>query len=64
MAPATEQMSTREPDFRHNYAATGVDPGIISNRIGNVFNLNGPRSVANPGPQRHSLALLLRSCLN
>lgn len=38
-------MSTREPDFRHNYAATGVDPGIISNRIGNIFNLNGPRYV-------------------
>ena len=38
-----QQMSTKEPDFRHNYAATGVDPGIISNRIGNTFNLNGPR---------------------
>lgn len=37
-----QQMSTREPDFRHNYAATGVDPGLISARIGNVFNLNGP----------------------
>jgi len=39
----TEQMSIRDPDFRHNYAATGVDPGIISNRIGNTFNLKGPR---------------------
>lgn len=38
-----EQMSIRDPDFRHNYAATGVDPGIISNRIGNIFNLKGPR---------------------
>lgn len=38
-----QQMSIREPDFRHNYAATGVDPGIISNRIGNMFNLRGPR---------------------
>jgi acyl transferase domain-containing protein len=38
-----QQMSTRETDFRHNYTATGVDVGIISNRIGNVFNLNGPR---------------------
>lgn len=37
-----QQMSTREPDFRHNYAATGVDPGLISARIGHVFNLNGP----------------------
>ncbi|KAI0864757.1 hypothetical protein F4860DRAFT_528465 [Xylaria cubensis] len=42
-----QQMSTREPDFRHNYAATGVDPGIISNRIGNVFNLNGPSFTIN-----------------
>ena len=38
-----QQMSVRDTDFRHNYAATGVDPGIISNRIGNTFNLNGPR---------------------
>lgn len=38
-----QQMSTKEPDFRHSYAATGVDPGIISNRIGNIFNLKGPR---------------------
>ncbi|KAL6720901.1 hypothetical protein ACLMJK_002826 [Lecanora helva] len=37
-----QQMSIRDPDFRHNYAATGVDPGIISNRIGNAFNLKGP----------------------
>ncbi|KAI1338294.1 putative polyketide synthase [Xylariaceae sp. FL0016] len=42
-----QQMSTREPDFRHNYAATGVDPGIISNRIGNVFNLHGPSFTIN-----------------
>lgn len=40
-----QQMSIRDPDFRHNYAATGVDPGIISNRIGNTFNLKGPRRV-------------------
>ena len=40
-----QQMSIRDPDFRHNYAATGVDPGIISNRIGNTFNLRGPRRV-------------------
>lgn len=38
-----EQMSTRDADFRHNYVATGVDPGIISNRIGHTFNLHGPR---------------------
>ncbi|KAI8948157.1 hypothetical protein F4801DRAFT_604654 [Xylaria longipes] len=42
-----QQMSIREPDFRHNYAATGVDTGIISNRIGNVFNLNGPSFTIN-----------------
>ena len=41
-----QQMSTRETDFRHSYTATGVDVGIISNRIGNTFNLNGPRLVA------------------
>ncbi|KAI1425016.1 hypothetical protein F5Y12DRAFT_749302 [Xylaria sp. FL1777] len=42
-----QQMSTLEPDFRHSYAATGVDPGIISNRIGNVLNLNGPSFTIN-----------------
>ncbi|KAI5926673.1 ketoacyl-synt-domain-containing protein [Camillea tinctor] len=42
-----QQMSTREPDFRHNYAATGVDPGIISNRIGNTFDLRGPSFTIN-----------------
>ena len=40
-----QQMSFKEPDFRHSYAATGVDPGIISNRISHVFNLHGPRLV-------------------
>ena len=38
-----QQMTFRDPDFRHSYAATGVDPGIISNRIGNVFDLKEPR---------------------
>ncbi|KAI0449945.1 hypothetical protein F5B21DRAFT_492788 [Xylaria acuta] len=42
-----QQMSIRDPDFRHNYAATGVDTGIISNRIGNVFNLHGPSFTIN-----------------
>ena len=42
-----QQMSTKDPDFRHNYAATGVDPGIISNRIGNMFNLKGPSFTIN-----------------
>ena len=36
-------MSTKEPDFRHSYAAMGVDTGIISNRISHVFDLKGPR---------------------
>ncbi|KAI0438133.1 hypothetical protein F4803DRAFT_111938 [Xylaria telfairii] len=42
-----QQMSTLERDFRHSYAATGVDTGIISNRIGNIFNLNGPSFTIN-----------------
>ena len=40
-----QQMLFKEPDFRHSYSATGVDPGIVSNRISNVFNLRGPRYV-------------------
>ncbi|KAK8104667.1 lovastatin nonaketide synthase [Apiospora kogelbergensis] len=42
-----QQMSIWERDFRHNYAATGVDPGIISNRINNAFDLNGPSCLIN-----------------
>ncbi|KAI2041594.1 hypothetical protein LOZ39_001456 [Ophidiomyces ophidiicola] len=42
-----QQMSTSEPDFRHNYCATGVDVGVMSNRIGNTFNLNGPSFTIN-----------------
>jgi acyl transferase domain-containing protein/NADPH:quinone reductase-like Zn-dependent oxidoreductase len=42
-----QQMSFKEPDFRHSYAATGVDPGIISNRISHVFNLWGPSITVN-----------------
>ncbi|KAI8626148.1 hypothetical protein F5Y19DRAFT_478754 [Xylariaceae sp. FL1651] len=42
-----QQMSIFERDFRHNYAATGVDPGIISNRINNIFDFNGPSCVIN-----------------
>jgi len=40
-----QQMAFKEPAFRHSSAATGVDPGIISNRISHVFNLNGPSIV-------------------
>ncbi|CAI7658413.1 unnamed protein product [Penicillium glandicola] len=42
-----QQMSFKEHSFRHNLAATGVDPGIISNRISHVFNLQGPSIVVN-----------------
>ncbi|KAM7189490.1 hypothetical protein V8F20_010118 [Naviculisporaceae sp. PSN 640] len=42
-----QQMCFKEPSFRHNLAATGVDPGIISNRISHVFNLKGPSIVVN-----------------
>nr|ALP31864.1 polyketide synthase 36 [Diaporthe helianthi] len=42
-----QQMSFKEPSFRHSLAATGVDPGILSNRISHVFNLNGPSIVVN-----------------
>lgn len=38
-----QQMSFKEQDFRHTYSATGVDPGILANRIAHVFNLHGPR---------------------
>ncbi|RAL14074.1 beta-ketoacyl [acyl carrier protein] synthase domain-containing protein [Aspergillus homomorphus CBS 101889] len=40
-------MSFKEPDLRHSYAATGVDPGLISNRISHVFNLKGPSITVN-----------------
>nr|UPN67568.1 hypothetical protein [Pestalotiopsis sp.] len=42
-----QQMSFKESSFRHSLAATGVDPGIISNRISHVFNLNGPSIMCN-----------------
>jgi len=38
-----QQMALKEPDFRHSYATTGIDPGILGNRISHVFNLHGPR---------------------
>lgn len=40
-------MSFKEPSFRHAFGATGVDPGIISNRISHAFNLGGPSVVVN-----------------
>ncbi|KAK7744551.1 Type I Iterative PKS [Cytospora paraplurivora] len=42
-----QQMTFKDHDFRHNYAATGVDTGIISARIGNMFDLRGPNSLIN-----------------
>ncbi|CAH0024877.1 unnamed protein product [Clonostachys rhizophaga] len=42
-----QQMAFKEPAFRHSLAATGVDPGILSNRISHVFNLKGPSIVVN-----------------
>ncbi|KAF4958443.1 hypothetical protein FGADI_2365 [Fusarium gaditjirri] len=42
-----QQMSFKEPSFRHSLAATGVDPGLLSNRVSHVFNLRGPRIVVN-----------------
>ncbi|KAK2596504.1 hypothetical protein N8I77_013391 [Diaporthe amygdali] len=42
-----QQMSFKEASFRHSLTATGVDPGIISNRISHVFNLNGPSIMVN-----------------
>ncbi|KAH8692502.1 polyketide synthase [Phaeosphaeriaceae sp. PMI808] len=42
-----QQMSSKEPSFRHSLAATGVDPGILSNRVSHVFNLRGPSIVVN-----------------
>jgi acyl transferase domain-containing protein len=61
-----QQMSIWERDFRHNYAATGVDTGILSARINNAFNLNGPSSVVNTACSSalyaiHNACLALRS---
>lgn len=42
-----QQMAFKENSFRHSLAATGVDPGIISNRISHVFNLTGPSILCN-----------------
>lgn len=38
-----DQMASREPDFRHPYVSTGVDPGILGSRISYIFDLKGPR---------------------
>lgn len=38
-----QQMTIKEPDFRHTYAAIGIDSGILANRVSYVFDLKGPR---------------------
>jgi acyl transferase domain-containing protein len=38
-----QQMTLKEPDFRHAYATTGIDPGILGSRVSHVFDLKGPR---------------------
>lgn len=42
-----QHMAFKEASFRHSLAGTGVDPGIISNRISHVFNLTGPSVLCN-----------------
>ncbi|KAF7892692.1 uncharacterized protein EAF02_000230 [Botrytis sinoallii] len=42
-----ELSGSNTADFRHSYSATGVDPGLISNRVGNTFNLQGPSFTIN-----------------
>lgn len=42
-----QQISFKEPDFRHSYAATGSDPGLISARISHAFSLYGPSLTLN-----------------
>ncbi|KAI1317532.1 reducing type I polyketide synthase [Xylariaceae sp. FL0255] len=42
-----QHMSLKEPDFRHPYVSTGVDTGILGNRVSYVFNLKGPSLTVN-----------------
>ncbi|KAF2475276.1 putative polyketide synthase [Lindgomyces ingoldianus] len=42
-----QQIALKEPDFRHSYATTGIDPGILGNRISHVFDLKGPSVLIN-----------------
>jgi acyl transferase domain-containing protein len=37
-----QQMSMKETDFRHVYSTTGIDPGVLANRVSHAFNLRGP----------------------
>ncbi|KAI0198608.1 beta-ketoacyl synthase [Astrocystis sublimbata] len=40
-------VAATEPDFGHAYTASGVDPGILANRINYIFNLKGPSLAVN-----------------
>ncbi|RYP67427.1 hypothetical protein DL771_007258 [Monosporascus sp. 5C6A] len=42
-----QHMANMEPDFRHAYVATGVDAGMIGNRVSYVFDLKGPSLMVN-----------------
>lgn len=43
-----QKIVNNEADYRHNYAATGTDPGLLSARVSYVFNLKGPWYVNSP----------------
>jgi acyl transferase domain-containing protein len=38
-----QQMTIKEPDFKHIYATSGIDAGLLANRVSYVFDLKGPR---------------------
>ncbi|KAF4991488.1 hypothetical protein FGRMN_7799 [Fusarium graminum] len=57
-----QQMSIKDTDFRHNYVATGVDTGIISARLANVFDLHGPSFTVNTACSS-SLYAIHNACL-
>ncbi|KAI2833474.1 hypothetical protein CBS147482_403 [Aspergillus niger] len=57
-----QQMLHREPDFRHEYAATGTDPGLLSARVCNIFDLRGPSAVINSACSS-SMTAVHQACL-
>ncbi|KAI0172251.1 putative polyketide synthase [Hypoxylon sp. FL1284] len=42
-----QHLTAKEPDFRHPYAATGGDTGMLASRISYVFDLKGPSLTVN-----------------
>jgi acyl transferase domain-containing protein len=46
----SQQMAFRGGDFRHSYSATGIDHGILANRVNNIFDLHGPRYIVSSMP--------------